>query len=148
MAKLQNKKNKINLRKDNDFKICTECNPLTHLKFNFSFISYNKKMNSNDYVEMFERIKLLSSEPYPSLVIKYRGQKSQFMEIVSANEIGIKKEIPREFKKIFSTETNEKLAIFRIYPNNEPKVARIIGMLKGTIFYIFYIDGDGSLYQH
>lgn len=148
MAKLQSKKEKIKIKKDTDFKICTECNPIAHLKFNFSFISYDKKMDSKDYMEMFERIKMLSSEPYPSLLVKYRGKKSQFMEIVPVNDIGIRKEIPKEFRKIFLSETNQKFAIFRIYPNNEPKVARIIGMLKGTIFYIFYIDGDGSLYQH
>lgn len=141
---------KTNL-KNNDQKIqyCTNCNPKKYLKFNFSFVSFDsKKYETNDIASLFERMKFLSSEPFAWMMSQYQSDKKQFFEIVSVKDLGIKKEIPKKFREVFPQETNEKFAIFRVYPNNNPKNARIIGMLKNTIFYIFYLDWNGELYKH
>lgn len=36
----------------------------------------------------------------------------------------------------------------RIYPNNNPINARVIGVMINKIFYIFFIDIGGNLYKH
>ena len=63
----------------------------------------------------------------------------------------IKKEIPTKFREIFPTETNEHYEVLRVFPSGTPNgVAnpRLIGMIKNTIFYIFYVDWEGILYKH
>lgn len=41
-----------------------------------------------------------------------------------------------------------KFAIFRLYPNDNPILGRVIGCLINKIFYVFFIDIGGKLYNH
>ena len=88
----------------------------------------------------------LSSSPYN--VIMNRGKKISF-EHSEIARLNIKKEIPEAFKQRFDSKRyNNKWAIIRIYPNNNPIIARVIGVLINKIFYIFFIDIGGKLYKH
>lgn len=132
-------------------KICTSCNPKKFLKFNFSFLKEYGQPRQEDILKLFERLQFLSSEMYNVMVFKYQGDKKNFIEDIPVNKIDIKKEIPSEFRDSYPAKTNEKYSIFRVYPAGKPKSSanpRIIGMIKNTIFYIFYIDWDGDLYSH
>lgn len=144
MTNVKNKK----IKDKAEVKVCTRCNPQMYLKFSFSFVTYEEKMVVQDYKEFHERMKFLSSKTWSEIRTESIKDKKKFIEMISVNDLGIRKEIPKQFRNVFPPETNEKYAIFRIYPNNNPKVARVIGMIKNTIFYVFYIDGDGSLYKH
>lgn len=132
-------------------KICTSCNPKKFLKFNFSFLKEYGKSKQEDVIQLFERFQLLSSDMYSVMIYKYQGNKKSFIEDIPVNKLDIKKEIPKDFRDIYPAETNEKYSIFRVYPSGKPSGTanpRVIGMIKNTIFYIFYIDWDGSLYKH
>ena len=48
----------------------------------------------------------------------------------------------------FGKKADEKYAIFRIYSNNQPVVARVIGIIIEKVMYIFFIDIGGNLYKH
>lgn len=137
--------------KNNVKKECTLCNPQKYLKFNFSFATEYGEPTSNDICQFFEKLKFLSSEMYSIMIYKYSGNKSSFIEEISTKQLDIKKQIPTGFRDIFPVETNEKYAIFRLYSAGKPSGSgnsRIIGMIKNTIFYIFYIDWKGTLYKH
>ena len=43
---------------------------------------------------------------------------------------------------------NVKYAIFRLYTNDNPILARVIGCTINKVFYIFFIDIGGNLYSH
>lgn len=71
------------------------------------------------------------------------------IEFVPKKSIKIKKEIAATFQAGTShRKESDKYAIFRLYPNNNPKPSRIIGEIINKVFYIFYIDIDGKLYKH
>lgn len=132
-------------------KICTSCNPRKFLKFNFSFLTEYGQPSQEDVYQLFKRMQFLSSEMYKVMLFKYQGNKKTFIEEVPINKIDIRKEIPSNFRDSYPAETNEKYSIFRIYPAGTPKGSanpRIIGMIKNTIFYIFFIDWAGDLYNH
>lgn len=62
----------------------------------------------------------------------------------------LKKEI-LYFQRVFPSETNEKYAVMRVFPAGTPNGTanpRIIGMIRNTIFYIFFLDWEGTLYEH
>ena len=65
-------------------------------------------------------------------------------------KIKISKTISEDFYKGKSHRNFDdgKYAIFRLYTNNNPIVARIIGKLIRNVFYIFFIDIGGKLYSH
>lgn len=132
--------------------ICTHCNPKKYLKFNFSFIAYESDCpNENDKIKLYERIKYCCSEPYFSLQIKHSGDKKAFFETVDVKKISIKKQIPPAFREFFPVETNEKYDILRVYSSGTPNGTanpRLIGMIKNTVFYVFFIDWEGKIYSH
>lgn len=134
---------------ENVTKYCNYCNPKQYLKFNFSFCKENGEPAKNDISKLFERIKFLSKERYRMMVINYQGDKKKFIEDIRTNKINLN--IPNGFRQIYPTETNEKYSIFRVYPAGKPNGTanpRIIGMIKNTIFYVFYIDWKGDMYSH
>ncbi len=143
-----------NIANKDKIKICNNCNPKLYLKFNFSFITFEGKCdNIRDVFAFYERMKELSSEPYFALQLKYSGNKNSWFESIPVNKIQwkTKKEIPKKFRELFPIETNEKYEILRVYPSGTPNNTanpRIIGMIKNTIFYIFYMDWKGELYKH
>ena len=130
--------------------LCTFCNPKKYLKFCFSFISYeNDCSNEADKIKFFERLLWLSKSPFEEMMFTYKGDKNKWFETIPLNEI--RKDIPKEFRDIFPSETNEKYYVFRVYPAGIPNGTanpRIIGMIKHSVFYIFYLDWKGKLYNH
>lgn len=140
-------KSKTTPKDINEIKICSSCNPKRYLKFNFSFINYESgSFDANDVAKLFEKIRFLSSEPYASMIFKYQGDKMRFIENLPLSQI--RKQVPHEFREIFPVETNEKYSVFRVYNAGGPRNSRVIGMIKNTIFYIFFLDWDGKLYDH
>lgn len=132
-------------------KICNYCNPQKFLKFNFTFAKENGKPSANDTIKLLERLRFLSSEMYAVMILKYQGDKKSFIEEIPVKKLKLRGEIPQEFRDIHPTETNEKYAIFRLYPAGTPKGTanpRVIGMIKNTIFYIFILDWKGDSYKH
>lgn len=129
------KKNKIEKSYDN-------FNDLVYLKFNFSFITYDKDFNDIHKAKLINRIMELSSEPY--LVIANRNKNVGFEHVY----VDIKKKIDSRFFEYNIRKFDGKYTIIRLYPNNNPKPSRIIGVLNNKIFYIFFIDINGELYQH
>mgnify|MGYP001862897806 CR=1 FL=1 len=129
---------------------CILCNPKKYLKFNFSFINYessNKK--DQDVLKCWERLRWLSSKTFPEMIFEFGRNKDKWFEKIPFNQI--KKEIPSKFREIFPTETNEEYWVIRVYPAGTPAGTanpRIIGIVRNTIFYIFYLDWDGKLYSH
>ena len=88
----------------------------------------------------------LSADTYNVILNRDKKIGLEFLEI---NELGIRKQVPHNFSKRFeSKEYNNKLAIMRLYSNNNPIVARVIGVVIRNIFYIFFIDIGGKLYSH
>lgn len=133
------KKNKISLEKT-----CTNCFSPTHLKFNFSFITYEKNFTEDHQIQLLKRMRELSEVPYLEMMAWGR-------EIgIEIEKINISKKISEDFYKGNSHRNfdDEKYAIFRLYTNNNPIVARIIGKLIRNVFYIFFIDIGGKLYPH
>lgn len=114
---------------------------LTHIKFNFSFITYCDNFDNEHKIQFVNRLFDLSKESY--LVVSNWPKEIGF-ETVPLN---IKKEIHPSF-------TNEnrkfdgKYTVIRLYTNNNPLPSRIIGKMINKIFYIFFIDIKGELYDH
>lgn len=135
--------NGVKKQKFND-NLCRNCFKPTHLKFNFSFINYEKNFTDEHKLQLLQRIRELSEVPY--------------LEVASwGKNIGIEIEkikIDKKIKDGFVDEAthrnfeDKKYAIFRLYTNNNPIVARVIGKLINNVFYIFFIDIGGNLYNH
>lgn len=127
-------------------KVCTNCFEPIYLKFNFSYIVYDDNFSKEHQLKFLNRIRDLSSATYN--VILNRDKKVSF-EFPDMDEIHINKEIPKDFQDRFDKKRyNNKWAIMRIYPNNNPINARVIGVMINKIFYIFFIDIGGNLYKH
>lgn len=124
-------------------KPCTNCYSPQYIKFNFSYIVYDDDFDDKYKIQFLRRIRQLSSELYITVLNWDRKIGLEF------EEIKINKQIPVKFSERFqSKEYNNKFAIMRLYPNNNPIVARVIGVIIKNIFYIFFIDINGSLYKH
>jgi len=137
----------MGIKKNNKIpKMCTNCfNPI-YLKFNFSYISYEENFKDEYKLQLFQRIRELSDVPYT--VILNRPRKISF-EFEDKDKLNIKKEIPNKFQERYNEkEYNNKLAIMRLYNNNNPILARVIGVIIKNVFYIFFIDIGGKLYEH
>ena len=97
-------------------------------------------------LKFFERIRELSNATYN--VIMNRDKRISF-EFPNMDELKIEKKIPEKFKERFENKRySNKWAIMRIYPNNNPIMARAIGVIINKVFYIFFIDIGGRLYDH
>lgn len=147
--KNNNKKIKVN-DSSSELKLCTLCNPKIYLKFSFAFITYEKE-EAEDYLlaQMWKRMRWMSQEPYINMFYTYCTKKQRWFELIPTSQIN--KKIPNSFREIFPTETNEKFAVMRVYPSGSPNGTanpRIIGMIKHTVFYIFFLDWKGELYNH
>lgn len=127
-------------------KPCTNCFAPQYLKFNFSYIVYEENFEKQYQLTFLKRLREMSNDTYN--IIRNRDKKIG-LEFVEIKEIKIKKKIPEKFNNRFeSKEYNNKLAIMRLYPNNNPIVARVIGVIIKNIYYIFFIDIGGKLYSH
>lgn len=125
-------------------KLCSNCFSPTHIKFNFSFITYDDDFTQEYQVQFLKRIRELSSVPYLELA---SWPKNKGIEV---EKIDIKKNISENFFKGNSHRNfdDQKYAIFRLYTNDNPILARVIGRLINKVFYIFFIDIGGNLYSH
>lgn len=124
-------------------KPCTNCYMPQYIKFNFSYIEYDDNFEDKYKIQFLKRIRQLSSELYITVL---NWDKKIGLEF---EEIKINKHIPQKFSERFQAkEYNNKFAIMRLYPNNNPIVARVIGVIIKNIFYIFFIDINGNLYKH
>lgn len=127
-------------------KACTNCFTPVYLKFNFSYIVYEENFEDVYKIQLLNKIRELSDVPYNILLNR---DKKVSIEFEYKNKLKIRKEIPKKFAERFKEQDyNNKLAIFRLYANNNPIMARIIGVVIKNIFYIFYIDIGGNLYKH
>lgn len=127
-------------------KPCINCFAPQYLKFNFSYIVYENDFNEKYQVQFLKRLRELSNDTYN--IIRNRDKRVG-LEFVEIKELGIKKEIPSKFQDRFGTkEYNNKLAIMRLYTNNQPILGRIIGVIIKNVYYIFFIDIGGKLYSH
>ncbi len=124
-------------------KPCTNCFNPQYLKFNLSYITYDENFEDRYKVQLWDRMRELSAEPLITILNRDKKIGLEF------EEIKINKEIPQKFQERFNTkEYNNKFAIMRLYPNNNPILARVIGVIIKNIFYIFFIDIGGKLYNH
>lgn len=127
-------------------KPCINCFAPQYLKFNFSYIVYEQNFEERYQLQFLKRLRELSSDNYN--VIRLRDKKIG-LEFIEINDLGIKKDVPKKFAQRFSSKDyNNKLAIIRLYPNNNPILARVIGVIIKNIYYIFFIDIGGKLYPH
>ncbi len=117
-----------------------------YIKFNFTYICYEKDFSDEYISQFYKRIKELSSEPY---MVVANWPKNRGFEREDKKRLGITKEVPQNFSERFPTKAyGDKLTIIRLFPNNNPIVARIIGVFIDKIFYILFIDIGGNLYSH
>ena len=73
-------------------KPCTNCFQPQYLKFNFSFINYEEDLEDKDKIQLYERIKHISTEPY--LVV---SNKVSYISIrLHETRVGLK---PEEYDK-------------------------------------------------
>lgn len=123
---------------------CTHCFTPTHLKFNFSFINYEENFSDEYQLQFLKRIRKLSSAPYLEVLSWDKKIGLEF------EKVNIKKEILPSFfvGNTHRNFDNGKYAIFRLYTNDNPILARVIGCVIKNIFYIFFIDIGGKLYKH
>lgn len=127
-------------------KPCTNCFAPQYLKFNFSYIAYENNFENQYQLQFLKRMRELSDDTYN--IIRNRDKKIG-LEFIEINELGIKKRIPKRFSDRFEPkEYNNKLAIMRLYTNNNPILARAIGVIIKNIYYILFIDIGGKLYSH
>ena len=129
-------------------KTCDNCFKPVYLKFNFSFLTHTDEGYFDDKakVALLKRLLELSDQPFTTVnnYDKVRG-----LEYIDRSKLGIRKDLPSKFDDQNShRKFNNKFAIFRLYKNNNPTKARIIGHLINKVFYIFYIDMKGDLYNH
>lgn len=125
---------------------CTNCFSPQYLKINFSYMEDIKNVEKNYKLQFLDRLLFLSSSNYMN-IIQY-GKEIGF-ELEPINELKLTKVIPKKFSDRFSPDKyNNKIAIARLYTNNNPIVGRIIGVIIKNIFYIFFLDIGGKLYKH
>lgn len=124
-----------------------------YFKFNFSFITSNRKFCFNNpkfdnkhKAQLLKRIFELSSMPS----ISVRG---------SGKAIGIELIDEKQFKKTINCDekfydedyrkkgVSSKYTVFRLYTNNNPIPARIVGKTVGNVFYVFGIDLNHESYK-
>ena len=123
-------------------KKCTQCYNPTHIKFNFSFITYMDNFTDEHKAKMMDRLIEISKEPY--LVVAGWRKDIGFENI----KVEIRKEISPKFFEGNNRKFDGKYTIIRLYPNGNPCNSRIIGKMIHNIFYIFFIDIKGNLYSH
>ena len=134
MAKIQQRNKKIE-------KICTNCFRANHVIFNFAYITYEEDFNDEEKKVFIDRLREVSSVNYLEMMTwgKYKG----FEDI----RVKINKKIPSKFTEEIQ-EFDGKYTVMRLYKNNEPTPGRIIGKMINKVFYIFFIDVKGTLYDH
>ena len=135
MPRLKNQNKKISIKE------CTSCFKSNNIIFNFAYIVYDDDLDDNAKRTLIDRLREVSSVNYLELT---RWPREKGFEEVKVN---ISKEIPRNFLNEIGA-FDGKYSIMRLYKNNEPTPGRIIEKLINKIFYIYYIDVKGNLYNN
>ncbi len=126
-------------------------NTFTHIKFNFSFLTTNNKFsfdNKNfsdkDKIALLNRMKELSEVNY----IQLRGySKNIGFEMLEPSSLTKQIQYSSQFNDVDFRKDTDKYAVFRLYTNNNPKPARIVGKLVNKVFYILFIDLNHEMYK-
>lgn len=113
----------------------------THIKFNFSFITYCDNFDDEHKVQFVNRLFDISKESY--LVVSGWAKEIGFENV----PLNIKKQIHPNFTNK-NRKFDGKYTVIRLYTNNNPYPSRIIGKMINKIFYVFFIDIKGDLYKH
>lgn len=134
MSKIKKSQQKIKVN-------CTNCFKSNHVVFNFGYITYAEDFDEYAKQTLMERLIEVSNVNYIELMRwgRYKGIEEERLEI--------RKEIPSGFNQEIE-EFDGKYSVMRIYKSNNPTPGRIIGKLVNKVFYIFYIDTKGVLYNH
>lgn len=134
MSKIKQKSSKIKVN-------CTNCFKSNHIVFNFAYITYCDDFDNYAKQTLVDRIMEVSKVTYLELMRwdKYKGFEEERLQIL--------KEIPTNFSNEIEN-FDGKYSIMRLYKNNIPTKGRIIGKLVNKVFYVFYIDVKGILYNH
>lgn len=114
----------------------------SYFKFNFSFINNQYSLNEledDDKIIFLKRMCDWSSKPIISI-----GMDNKKIGYELLNKSCFKKEvkIPEKFydAEHRKKHTSDKFMVFRLYPNNNPRPTRIIGMFCSPVFYPIYFD--------
>jgi len=118
----------------------------SYIKFNFSFLSTNKQYNfenskitSKIKVDILDRIIELSLDTI--MAVQALG-KERGLETIDNSNIKISAKCKSNFEDNEERVQicSDKYYIFRVYPNNNPYPARLIGRWAKGVFYIFFIE--------
>lgn len=121
----------------------------THIKFNFSFICDNKEfcieqLDKKYIADTFIRIVKMSQCSYVELMNMRKNIGLESIpdhQIPKANVLKKKLEVADKDKHC-----SDKFFVFRIYPNNNPLPARVLGKMNNKVFYILGFTLDHSAY--
>lgn len=124
----------------------------THMKFNFSFLTTNNTFSfensdfsSQHQAQLLQRIFELSKEEY---IVVQGWNKKIGVEFVDNSSLKRPVAYGNKFDESeFRRKASDKFAVFRLYKNNNPIPARIIGKMVNKIFYVMYIDLNHELYD-
>lgn len=127
-------------------KPCTNCFNPQYLKFNFSYTNDINGLDMRCKAQLTDAMMRLSDATFLTVC---QRPKEKGLEILDKNKLHLRKEYPESFIKRFPASTfNNKVSIFRLYPNDNPILGRIIGAIIKNVFYVFFIDIGGNLYNH
>ena len=104
--------NNIKQKKVKITKPCTNCFSPKYIKFNFSFITFDKS-DKEDRMQLIQRLIEISSEPY--LVVANWRKEIGFENV----KVDISKEISPKFED-GNRKFDGKYTIMRLYTNNNP----------------------------
>lgn len=124
--------NKKIKNKGSAIKICDHCFTPKYIKFNFSYFKPDNNFKGHEG-QLLKRMIELSAEDYLIIINKPKEFGFEF------ENVNIGKEIPKEFKNRFEEKKYSKFAIMRLYTNNNPVMARVVGIIINKIFYVFYV---------
>ena len=125
---------------------CTSCFTPQYLKFNFSYTENIHDLSIEYKAQILNMILRLSSATYLTIL---QRNKTIGVEIEDKEKLGLHKPYPANFVERFPvSQFNNKVAVARLYSNDNPILGRIIGVIIKNIFYVFFVDIGGKFYKH
>lgn len=125
---------------------CTSCFTPQYLKFNFSYTENINDLAAECKAQILNTMLRLSDSTYLSIL---QRDKTIGVEIEDKDKLGIHRAYPVNFTERFPIgRFNNKVAVVRLYSNDNPILGRIIGVIIKNIFYVFFVDIGGKLYKH
>lgn len=122
-------------------KPCTNCFSPMYFKFNLAYLKNWNKLEDKYRAQLFNRMCELSAEPF--ILVMNRRRNIGF----EIEHLDVGHQIPTVFAERFNKDLYSKFAVIRLYPNNNPVMARVVGVLINKIFYIFYVDFGETGYK-